>query len=129
MQELPLLTDVARTILRCCAYNLDDMRKFGKDLRPHMIHSYFDEKFENHISKIEIADCLLYFEEVGLIRDVEKTSTGSIHAFKLSHTGFYYFELEKALKKQYRKQMLCDSFLLPVIVSLITTILTIIISA
>lgn len=40
MQELPVLSPVARKILKCCVYNLDDMRRFGSEIYPHrFIHT------------------------------------------------------------------------------------------
>lgn len=129
MQELPILTNVARKILHCCAYDLNDMRKFDSELYPHMIYSYFVGNVHNPLSKVEIDDCILYLEEIGLLRDVERNSYGKIHSFRLSHKGFYYFDLEKMLEKQHIIELLCNSFLLPVVVSIITTILTLLISA
>ena len=131
MQELPILSPVARKILKCCAKNLDDMRRFGCELHPHMIHSYFDEKFssKNQISKIEIIDTILYFSEVNLATDIVYDSLGNLKSFRLTHTGFYYFEIERMLKLQYAKQILRDSFLFPVLVSLLTTLLALAISA
>ena len=129
MQELPILTDVARKILHCCAYDLNDMRKFDSELRPDMIYAYFVGNVPNPLSKVEIDDCILYLEETELLRDVERNSHGRIHSFRLSHKGFYYFDLEKMLKRQHLVEVLCNSFLLPVIVSIITTILTLLVSA
>lgn len=131
MQELPVLSPVARKILKCCVYNLDDMRRFGCKIYPHMIHSYFDKKFptKQQISEIEIIDIILYFAEVNLATDIDYDLQGNLQSFRLTHTGFYYFEIEKMLKSQYRKKLLCDSFLLPIFISAITTFLTLLLSA
>lgn len=130
MQELPILSPAARKILKCCAYDLDDMRKFGCELRPHMIHSYFDEKYpiNKQISEIEIIDTIFYFADVNLATNIDYDLQGNLKSFRLTHTGFYYFEIEKMLKSQNRIKLLRDSFLLPILVSVITTLLTLLLS-
>lgn len=131
MQELPVLSPVARKILKCCVYNLDDMRRFGCEIYPHMIPPYFDKKSpaNQQISEIEIIDTILYFADVNLATDIDYDLQGNLKSFRLTHTGFYYFEIEKMLKSQYRKKLLCDSFLLPIFVSVVTTFLTLLLSA
>lgn len=130
MQELPILTEISRKILRCCVYDLDDMRRYDYEIMPHMIHSYFDEKFpkENQIPMVEIVDSILYFLEVGLARNIEYDMFGQIKSFRLTHKGFYYFELEKAMRNKSRKDMVFNSILFPVIVSIITTTITLLIT-
>lgn len=131
MQELPVLTDISRKILKCCVYDLWDVRRDDYAIQPHMIHSYFDEKFpkEKQISLIEILDSIIYFEEIGLARDIECDMFGKLKSFRLTHKGFYYFELEKALHKREFKNILFNSILFPIIVSIITTLVTLLASA
>lgn len=130
MYDLPPLTSVSRKILKCCVYELWDTRRGNYAIMPHMIHSYFDEKFpkEQQISLIEINDCILYFLEIGLARDAEYTLFGELKSFRLTHTGFYYFELEKAVRKKEFQDRLFNSILFPLLVSIITTALTLLIS-
>lgn len=129
MQELPLLTTASRAILRCCVYDLYDMRNADSDLTVYMVQSHLDEKPDSKLPQRVIEDCILYLEGVGLVCEVYSNLSDCIASFRLTHMGACYFDLEKALKRQYQKQLLIDSFLLPVIVSLVTTILALIISA
>lgn len=130
MYELPPLTETARKILKCCVYDLWDTRRDNYAIQPHMIHSYFDEKYpeSQQISLVEINDCIRYFLEVGLARDGEFNTYKQTASFWLTHTGFYYFELEKAIRKKEIKDRLFNSILFPVVVSVITTAITLLIS-
>lgn len=130
MYELPPLTETARKILKCCVYDLRDIRRDNYAIHLHMIHAYFDEKHpkEQRISLVEINDCILYFLEVGLARDSEFKPYNQTTSFRLTHTGFYYFELEKTLRKQEIKDRIFNSILFPVVVSIITTAITLLIS-
>lgn len=131
MYELPPLTTMSRKILKCCVYELWDTRRDQYAIQPHMIHSYFDEKFpkKQQISLVEINDCIRYFLDTGLAREGEPNAYTHSSTFWLTHTGFYYFELEKAIRKRELKDRLFNSILFPVLVSVITTMVTLLISA
>lgn len=130
MYELPPLTETSRKILKCCVYDLWDSRLHGFGIQPHMIHAYFDEKHpeDKQISLVEINDCILYFLEVGLARETGYNMHNQSITFQLTHTGFYYFELEKTIRKKEIKDRLFNSILFPVVVSIITTAITLLIS-
>ena len=128
MKDLPLLTEPARKVLRCCIKDLCDVRKGGDKIRSHMIYTYLAENATKPLSKHEIDDCLSYIEAVGLLYDVERNIMGKINCFRLNHMGAYYFDLEKMLKNRHRRKILCESFLLPVVVSIITALLTLLIA-
>ncbi len=128
MSDLPLLTKSSRKVLKCCIKDLQDMRRYECELRPHMLYAYLHENASKPMSKVEIDDCVLYLEDVELICDIERDVNGKISSFRLNHKGFYYFALEKMLKSHQRITVMCESFLLPVIVSVITTLLTILLT-
>lgn len=130
MYELPPLTEVSRTVLKCCVYDLFDTRRDNYAIQPQMVHSYFDEKFPkaNQISLIEINDCFQYFVDTGLARNGSPNVYNNSQTFHLTHAGFYYFELEKAIWKRETKDRLFNSILFPIIVSIITTVLTLLAS-
>ena len=125
MRDLPFLTEPARKVLRCCVKDLCDVRKSGDKIQSHMIYTYLAENAIKSLSKHEIDDCISYLEDVGLIYDIDRDIIGKTNRFRLNHMGAYYFNLEKMLKNRHRREILCESFLLPAIVSIITALLTI----
>uniref|UniRef100_UPI00321FF071 hypothetical protein n=1 Tax=Turicimonas muris TaxID=1796652 RepID=UPI00321FF071 len=80
------------------------------------------------ITLVEISDCIRYFLETGLARDAEYDLSGRLVSFWLTHTGFYYFELEKSIKQAETKERIFNSVLFPILVSIITTVVTLLLS-
>lgn len=124
MKELPLLTNAARAILNCCCTEYVQKYKDGMYITNELLYKKLVGNNQFPLSKADIDGGLLYLEELNLIRDTRKTESGNIKDFFLSHQGFYYFELEESIQKQNRMDTIFQTFILPFLVSIATTLIT-----
>lgn len=109
-----ILTRDATRVLICCIYDIDDMVYFGHDIQPHFLDAYL-EKTMNHI---EIFNALKYLEKLGLIENLQGYPDN--YLFNVTHEGIHFFELRH---KNFLYHIM-NSIILPLLISVITTLIT-----
>lgn len=114
-----LLTKDATRVLMCCIYDVDDMTYNDYEIQPHFIDAYLGNK----MTSVEIYSSLKYLEKLGLIEDLHGDKDN--YRFNPTHEGMHFFEL----RRKNSIYLFVNSILLPIIISIITTLFTMLISA
>lgn len=114
-----LLTHDAAKVLVCCIYDVDDSHYFGYEIRTNFIDSYLGKSM-NHA---EIFSALRYLEKIGLVENLHGNQDN--YTFSATHEGMHFFEL----RRRNYIYLLSNSILLPIIISILTTIVTLLITA
>lgn len=109
------LTRDAARILVCCIYDIDDMYFYGHEMRTHFIDAYLGKS----MTPREIFSALQYLEQLGLIENLHGTPND--YRFNPTHEGMHFFEL----RWKNTVYWFVNSIFIPVIASIITTILLI----
>lgn len=122
MDELPILTKAGEKILHTCVNEMYDMYYNGSEITLFMIRSYIPE---SEIGNNELYECLKYLEELGIIQKLEFIPEPS---FELTHFGFNFFKIEKAVLSRHRCKVAVESFLLPLTIAIVAAELTILAS-
>ena len=113
-----LLTKDATRVLISCVYDNDDAHYFGFEIQTQFIDSYLG-KTMNHA---EVFSALKYLEKIGLIENL--SGDKDRYTFTATHEGMHYFEL----RRKNWIHLICNSVLLPIIISVITAYVTLFIN-
>ncbi len=113
-----ILTRDATRILICCIFDIYDMVYWGYNITTYFIDSYLGDT----MTHIEIFSALKYLEELHLIENL--SGNPDSYTFTPTHEGMYFFELRH---KNFIYLMM-NSIFLPVLVAIITTLITLSIS-
>lgn len=109
-----ILTNDSVKVLMCCIYDVNDMVYFDNDIRTHFLDAYL----ENKMTHFEIFNALQYLERIGLIENLEGTKDN--YTFRVTHEGINFLEL----RRKNTFYLLTNSVLVPIIVSVITSVIT-----
>lgn len=113
-----IITRDATKILICCIYDINDMFYFGHEIQTNFIDAYL----EKEMSHIEIFSALTYLEKLGLIQDLRGNKDK--YFFSPTHEAIHFFEI----RRKNFIYLLLSSIVLPIAVSIATTIITLLIS-
>lgn len=112
------LTSDATKVLICCIYSLCDINFNDYLIQPNFINAYL----ENKMSEIEIYNSLVYLQDANLICNL--VGNKSDYQFKLTYEALYFFELKR--KQMFSKLLV--SIVIPLTISVITTLITLMIT-
>ena len=113
-----ILTYDAVRVLISCVYDVDDNFYHGYPVLTNHLDAYLGEgKCGHPLNHVEIFSALQYLQDAGLIEQLRGRSDD--FSFRATHEGIHYFELRR---KNFR-YLFFTSILLPIIVSVVTTLL------
>lgn len=119
-----LLTSDATRVLICCVYDVDYDFYFGYPVSTNHLDAYLGESKTKHPMKhIEIYSALEYLRDAGLVEYLHGVPDN--FEFRATHEGMHYFEL----RRKNFVFLLVNSILLPIIISIVTTLIALVLSA
>lgn len=113
-----ILTRDATRILMCCIYDINDAFYFDYQIRCHHLDCYLS-KYMNHT---ELFTALQYLKDLGYVENLHGQKDD--FSFNLTYAGMNYFEL----RNKNFVYLVFNSVFLPVIISIVTTLATLLIS-
>ena len=113
-----ILTQDATKVLVCCVYDIDDAFYFDYTLYDHHIDCYLSKQ----MNRVEIFTALQYLQRLGFVENLRGTKDRfTLH---MTHEGMHFFEIRR---KNFVYLML-NSIFLPLIISAVTSIITLLIA-
>lgn len=110
------LTKDALRVLICCMYDNDDALYHGFESNVTHLDAYLGEHSPRPMNHTEMYHAVLYLERIGLLENVHGTKDD--FRFNITYECVSYFQL----KRRAFVYRLCNSVLLPVIISVITAL-------
>lgn len=113
-----ILTHDAIRVLISCVYDVDDSFYYDRPVLSTDLDSYLSKPYAKHpMNHIEIYSALQYLKTAGLIEDMSGTSDN--FKFQATHEGIHYFEL----RRKSFIYIFMNSVILPIIISILTTLI------
>lgn len=109
-----ILTNDAAKVLVCCVYDIDDMFYYGYEYTTHFLDSYL----EHQMNHVEIYSALQYLECLELIEGLSGNKDD--YSFMPTHEGIHFFQL----RRKNIIYLLANSVILPLIIAVATTLIT-----
>lgn len=118
------LTKDAMRVMICCIYDIDDAVYHGYESSTHHLDSYLgEEACRKPMSHVEMYLALQYLERLGLVQNLHGTKDN--FRFNTTYEYLHYFQL----KRKAMVYNLMHSIVLPIIVSVFTTLIVMLFTA
>lgn len=114
-----ILTRDATRVLVCCVYDVDDAFYYDYTLYDHHMDCYLSKQ----MNRVEIFTALQYLQKLGFVENLQGDKNH--FTFHATHEGMHFFEI----RRKNFVYLLFNSVFLPIVISIATTIVTLLIAS